>query len=290
MDKKFKRGVIREWDKITKRGRLEEYPKKANSAGIFRVFTEKNWEDEYGPEVDGHVHFVLDDNGRLSRVCLINFEPWKSVRGPGRMYLDARAWLDTAKQIHQESAQSPMPEDLRSVFGQMERHVISFRGSLVKYCYGLAIELYLKWLLSENNIGFEKNHKLSCLIPLLPNPIATRLRDIYSDFYAAHRDGFRFMEIDTEGIREVRGVDWSTFDSFAENLEVQRFLMSRYATPQDYSVFRSRFGELSVEMNRYIDSLEFFHVASRIISFVPGYTSGDDQFPRYGVTATVVPR
>ena len=205
------------------------------------------------------------------------------------MYLDARAWLDTAKRLHQESTQSPMPADLRSAFGQMERHVISFRGSLVKYCYGLAIELYLKWLLTENNIVFDKNHKVSCLVPLLPQPIAARLRSIYSAYYAKHLTGFRFMEIDAEGIREVGGVDWSTFDSFVENLEVQRFLMGRYATPQDYSIFRSRLGELSVEMNRYMDSIDFFDVAIRIISFVPGYAGGDDEFPRYGVKATIVP-
>ena len=289
MNKKFRRGIILEWHEITRKGRLEEYTNKGNNTGILHVFTEKQWEDEYDPEVEGHVHFVLDEKGRVSRICLINFEPWKFVRGPGRMYVDARAWLDAAQRIHQESMQSPMPDDLRSMFGQMQPHVISFRGSLVKYCYGLAIELYVKWLLTENNIEFDKNHRLSSLIPLLPQPIVDRLRSTYSACYAEHQDGFRFMEIDAEGTREVKDLDWSTFDSFVENLEEQRFLIARYATPQDYSIFRSRFGELSVEMNRYIDSMGFFDTASKLMSFVPGYEDGDEQFPRYGAAATIVP-
>ena len=42
-----------------------------------------------------------------------------------------------------------MSDNLRDMFGETQFHNISFRGSVVKYCYGLAIELYLKWLLTE---------------------------------------------------------------------------------------------------------------------------------------------
>ena len=286
---KILRGIIRKWDKCRNRGELEEWDNQCQNTGILRSFAMKDWEDEYDPEVEGSVFFSLDGAGNVAHVWLANMEPPKFVRGPGRMYLDARAWLHAAKRFHDESLEVAMPDDLRSMFGEMEAHIICYRGSLIKYCYALAIELYLKWLLTEYSIGFAKRHGISDLIPLLPSPVLTKLRQIYAGALMKSRDGFRLMEIDAEGVREVKDLDWSDFDSFVGNIDTQRFVMGRYATPQDYSIYRSRFGELWVEMNRYMDSMTFFDVADEIVAFVPGYRAGDQQFPLYGVRARIHP-
>ena len=97
-------------------------------------------------------------------------------------------------------------------------------------------------------------------------------------------------EINSVGVSTVVGLDWSTFECFIRNLDKQRFIMSRYATPDSYSIYPSRYGELSVEMNRFMDSADFFLVARGILSFIPGYIDGDGEFPRYGLRVTAYPR
>ena len=280
-------GIIREWSAKTQQGTIEKSDEKTfEDSGVYYPFSTKEWDDDdWEPEVDGCVHFLLRDGRKISHLWYQNMEPPKYVRGPGRMYLDARAWMDTAAGLHGQF-KDDMSSNLRDMFGETCFHIISFRGSVIKYCYGLAVELYLKWLLTENNIKFNADHRLRKLMRLLPDRIVGRLRILYSSLYCDHMN-LAMKEINSAGISSVAGLDWSTFDSYVGNLEAQRFVVGRYATPESYSIFPSREGELSVEMNRYMDSIDFFHIATGILSFIPGYTGGDQEFPRYGFRVKV---
>ena len=77
------------------------------------------------------------------------------------------------------------------------------------------------------------------------------------------------LAADVNSVRELE-LDWSTFDKFINNLDNQKFIIGRYATPESYSIFPSDISdELSKEMNSYMDSSGFFDVGDNILSYVP---------------------
>jgi len=74
---------------------------------------------------------------------------------------------------------------------------------------------------------------------------------------------------DVNSVSELE-LDWSTFDNFINNLDNQKFITGRYATPESYSIFPSNISEeLSKEMNSYIDSMGFFDIGDDILSYEP---------------------
>ena len=192
--------------------------------------------------------------------------------GHGRMYYDARAWLETSKVVHSAKSEENL-EDLTGMLHLYPEthktpHVISYRGSIVKYCYALSIEIYFKWILVNLQIDFKEDHRIANKLRLVPSPHIDNIRKIYRDYWAAHSDGFKFFEVDTSGRRET-GDDWSTLHSFVKNLDHHKFVMGRYATPEKYSVVRSISTQLSREMNRYMDSSDFFEVAEQLLTYAP---------------------
>ena len=155
-------GVIKAWD--GKQGTVQGDDFESYA------FTTKEWCNNDAPVVGDNVR-VISQNGRdASRVEYIRLEHMsmrfavhsndgelmisektRLIGGPRRMHSDARAWMETAKALHQHVARHPI-DDIGSLL--VEDHpLISFRGSVIKYCYGLAVELYLKWILEEAKIN-----------------------------------------------------------------------------------------------------------------------------------------
>ncbi len=259
-------------------------------------FTIKEWQDDReGPGVGGRVCSILRDGRNVKSVEYENMEMPSRMTitmtaadgtvardvsrlagGPWRMYSDARAWMDAATLLHERFSACSI-DDLTGLLrrpGQVGgvRHVISDRGVVIKYCYGFAVELYLKWILTEAKKKFKNRnrdgHDLTNLVHRLPAAVAARLRTIYSDYWSDNQREFRLMEADSQGVRQTND-DWSSFDEFIKNIDDNQFIVGRYATPDLYSVHRSISPTLSVEMNRYMNSKGFFEVGNLLLSYVP---------------------
>ena len=76
------------------------------------------------------------------------------------------------------------------------------------------------------------------------------------------------MVVDVNSTREV-DLDWSTFDNFIKNIDNLKFIIGRYAAPEDYSIMRTSSSKLSKEMNMYMDSDGFFEIANAVLSYKP---------------------
>ena len=284
-----KTGIIDQWD--GKRGTFI-----ADDDGKSYPFTINEWDDDReDPGVGGRVCFILPDGRKVKRAEYENMEMPSRMTitmtsadgivtrnvsrlagGPWRMYSDARAWMDAAKLLHERFSSCPIV-DLTGLLQRPRqiggvRHVISDRGVVIKYCYGLSLELYLKWILTEAGRSFKTRskdgHDLTNLVHRLPKPVADNLRSIYSDYWSDNQNEFRLMEADTQGVRQT-GCNWSSFDQFVKNIDDNQFILGRYATPDQYSIHRSISQTLSREMNRYMDSKGFFEVGHLLLSHVP---------------------
>ena len=275
-------GLIKAWDPETGQGMIQgddenTYP-----------FTKKEWaEKDHEPEIDEGV-LVICQNGRdASKVEYLNIEHMpqltmtihppdgkptsthsRFIGGPWRMRSDSLAWMLTAKGLHSQISQHQIKDISELLRGE---HIpISIRGSVIKYCYGFSIELYLKWILNEANIKYDnnRNHRLKSLTNKLPDVVINNLRKIYSDFYEKDKIELKMMQADVRSVRELQ-LDWSTFDKFIENIDSHKFIIGRYATLKDYSIFPSSSNKRSTEMNSYIDSNDFFDLANAILSYKP---------------------
>ena len=258
-------GRIDRWDKDSQTGTIN------GDDGNSYEFSKKHWKGDDSPEAEGWVRFILENGRDVSEAEHIYIEPWMFL-GHGRMYYDARAWLETARVVHEGTSNHDI-EDLMGMLHQSppantNPHVISYRGSVVTYCYGISIEIYLKWLLTKLKIDYREDHRVAHKFGLLPSQHRNELRAIYGKYWASHRNGFMFFEIDTSGRRET-GDDWSTLDCFLENIDRHKFITGRYATPESYSVVRSISTKLQREMNRYMASAAFFEVARELFSYTP---------------------
>ena len=248
--------------------------------------TSKEWMEEQPPEVDGGV-LVICQNGRdASQVEYLAIEhiPFAKVTtyseegeiqteshtrfigGPWRIRSDALVWMEVAKGLHEQNAGLAI-EDISHLL-IWEHPQISLRGSVIKYCYGISIELYLKWILIDAKAKYRSDHKIPQLVRRLPAPVLENLRGIYSDFQRRYAPQFRISEAHVHGVTELK-LDWSKFDSFIENLVKQKFIVGRYADPSEYSIFRSRSAQSSREMNSFIDSNDFFILGERILAHKP---------------------
>ena len=197
---------------------------------------------------------------------MIIAEQNRFMGGPRRMRSDALAWVMAARYLHTKTS----PHEIGDISSLLltEHPLISLRGSIIKYCYGFSIELYLKWILTEAKVKYKHDHRLKSLINKLPAPVLDILRNKYLKFRKEHQSEFRVMIAYVDRVRELQ-LDWSTFDDFINNLDKLKFIIGRYATPETYSIFPSSSEKRSKEMNSYMDSDDFFDLADEILSYEP---------------------
>ncbi len=273
-------GRILAWDGDSQRGTIE------GSDGACYPFTSKEWTEQQLPEVEGGV-LVICQNGRdASQVEYLGIEHIPFVKitthseqgeaqtiehrrligGPWRVRSDALVWMAVAKGLHSQNSHVAI-EDVSQLL-QGEHPPISLHGSVIKYCYGISIELYFKWILMEAKTQYRKTHKLRQLIKKLPAPVLDKLTSIYSDYRDRCKPRFRVMEAHVHGVTEL-DLDWSTFDKFIKNLDKQKFIAGRYADPSGYSIFESLSAKRSREMNSYMASDDFFVLGDRMLAYKP---------------------
>ena len=273
-------GRVASWDDVAQQGTIE------GSDGTTYSFTSKEWKDDQPPEVDGGV-LVICENGRdASQVEYLGIEQMpfmkittrsaegevetashsRFIGGPWRVRSDALMWMAVSKELHLQNKQL----DIVDLSGLLkgEHPAISLRGSVIKYCYGLAIELYLKWIMIEAGKEYKSDHRLPALAKRVPEPVLDRLRGIYAQYVKTAQPEFKLMEAHVSGVGEL-SLDWSTFDKFIANTHNQKFIVGRYADPSDYGIFQSRSSNRSREMNSYMDSDDFFLLGERLLAYKP---------------------
>ncbi|MXY21404.1 MAG: hypothetical protein F4Y49_08725 [Dehalococcoidia bacterium] len=274
-------GLITNWDEDSRKGIIS-----GDDGGTY-PFTLEEWKDEDPPGIDGAV-LVICENGRdASQIEYLGIEhiPFLKVSalredghvevvshsrllgGPWRMRSDALVWMQIASDLFSSNPHSDIT-DLSELL-RREHPLMSLHGSVIKYCYGLAIELYFKWVLTEAKIDYPTHgHDLSRLLRKLPCTVRAHLTDMYSDHIQQHSPHFKMMEAHKDGVEEL-DLDWSSFDDFIENLDAQKFVIGRYAAPSEYSIFQSRSARMSREMNSYMASNDFFVLADKILAHKP---------------------
>ena len=277
-------GVILRWDPAFQRGEI------AGDDGQVYTFSSQHWTEAETPEIDGGVRFICENGRDVSTVeyiliehmpilkvemfspqgTLISSEKSRLIGGPWRMHSDALAWMKFAQMIHGEVAGISISDISELLRG--DHYLISARGSVVKYCYGIALELYFKWILTEAGITYpdrgELGHKLSGLLASLPTRVLSQLRTIYSDYLRLKCPEFRMLMAHVHGVDEVAR-DWSTLDRFVKNVDELHFVTWRYAKPEDYSAFHTLSSTLSKEMNMYLDSDDFFELGNTLLASMP---------------------
>ena len=211
-------GYIKTWDAETEQGMIQ------GDDGNTYSFTKKEWaEKDHEPEIHEGV-LVICQNGRdASKVEYLEIEnipkltitlhppdgeptstQSRFIGGPWRMRSDSLACMLTAKEINSQISKHQI-KDISGLI--LEEHIpISIRGSVIKYCYGLSIELYLKWILNEAEIDYNNNkdHKLNKLINKLPCIVIGNLRKIYSDFYSKDKVELKMMQVDVKNAKELQ--------------------------------------------------------------------------------------
>lgn len=274
-------GVILIWDEASGQGQIQ------GDDGKTYCFTKKEWVDKHAPQTNGQVRVICQDGRNASQIEYLPIEglPWMTVKisspdgrwstterrrfigGPWRLRSDALAWMKTARVLHSQFAQHQI-KDLSNLLLGVDLP-IGIRCSVIKYSFGFSIELYLKWILKEAKQKFRKEHHLRPLVNKLPPHVLNVLRERYLKFQETKKPTFRMLVADVNSVSELE-LDWSTFDNFISNLDNQKFIIGRYATPESYSIFSSNISEeLSKEMNSYIDSVGFFDIGDDILSYEP---------------------
>lgn len=274
------KGQITTWNETTGQGTIRGDDGKSYS------FTKKEWIEKHAPQIDGQVRVICQDGRNASKIEYLAIEglPWMTLKtypqegapqlverrrfigGSWRMRSDALAWMRAAKELHLRFSHHQI-ENLNGLLLGADP-AIGIRCSVIKYCYGFSIELYLKWILTEANREFRKEHDLGRLVNKLPCPVLNVLRRMYLDFQEKKESTLKMMSADESGVSDLE-LNWSTFDNFIYNLDNQKFIIGRYATPDSYSIFSSISNELSKEMNSYIDSNDFFELGDYILSYEP---------------------
>ena len=273
-------GQIESWDETSERGIIQ------GDDGIIYPFTLNAWIGQGLPEVNGGVRVICQNGRDVSKVehLLIEHMPAmkmttfsesgeeitlshsRLIGGPRRVRSDALAWMEVAKALQNQLSNAEITDISGLLIG--DHLPISLRGSVIKYCYGFSMELYLKWILIEAKIKYRTDHDLSKLLWRMPSPVLLNLRRIYSDFVASSQPEFKIIEAHVRGANELK-LDWSTFDKFIENIDEQKFIIGRYADPKDYSIFETSSTKLSKEMNSFMDSADFFVLGDRILDYMP---------------------
>ena len=279
-------GQIVDWNPETGRGLIhgdgERYP-----------FTTKAWADpEHDPEVGGNV-LVICANGRdASHVEYLLIEHLGSMTitthgpggpsvfsrsrmpgGPWRMYSDALAWMEVARKLHDAVSSVEFANIADLLRG--EHLPISFRGSIIKYCYGFSIELYLKWILAEARLEYSTDHKVTKLVNKMKGRrIFSQLEERYATFMNTKNPSLIMRRAHVHGIEEV-SLDWSTFEIFVQNINDMKFILGRYGTMGQYSIFDTAAQQRSHEMNTYMDSQDFFALGTHLLTYIPPLSDYD---------------
>ena len=249
-------GVILHWDPAFQRGQIT-----GDDEQVY-AFSSQHWTETETPEVDEAVRFICENGRDVSIVeyiliehiptlkvemfspqgTLLSSEESRLIGGPWRMHSDALAWMKVAQTTHGEVAAISISDISELLRG--DHFLISVRGSVVKYCYGIALELYFKWILTEANISYPESrgrgHKLSGLLARLPTRVHSQLRTIYSEYLRLKCPEFRMLMAHVHGVDEVAR-DWSTLDQFVKNVDEFHFVTGRYAKPEHYSIFQTFF-------------------------------------------------
>ena len=274
-------GQVVAWNPDTGRGLIdgddgERYP-----------FTTQEWADrDHDPTIGGNV-LVICANGRdASHIEYLLIEHVRSMTitthgpagpsvfsrsrmpgGPWRMYSDALAWMEAARGLHDAVSSLEFADISDLLSGQ---HLpISLRGSVIKYCYGFAIELYLKWILSEAGLKYRTDHKVTKLVnKMKERRIFGKLEERYAGFMNTKNPSLIIRRAHVHGIEEVP-LDWSTFEMFVQNINGMKFILGRYGTMQQYSIFDTASQQRSHEMNTYMDSQDFFTLGSHLLAYIP---------------------
>lgn len=277
-------GVVRAWDPTSLHGEIE------GGDGATYPFSSIEWTEANAPEIGGSVRVICQNGRDASQVeyvlmehmprmqttiysddgSVISSQLSRFIDGSRRMHSDALAWMVAAHTMHVQTSGFPIP-DISHLL--IDDHLpISVRGSVVKYCYGMAFELYFKWILTEAGISYhergKKGHKLAQLLGKFPDPVRDELRNRYLAYQQSAAPKFQLMMTHVHGADPV-SLDWSTFDLFIRNLDHQKFTTGRYAAPSNYSMFRTLSGKLSHEMNVFMDSDDFFEWGMSILEYAP---------------------
>ena len=273
-------GIILIWDEVSGEGQIQ------GDDGKTYPFAKEEWVDKHEPQIDGQVRVICQDGRNASKIEYIAIEglPRMTLKvysqegepplveckrflgGPWRVRSDALAWMGAARVLHSQASHHQI-SNISNLL--LEEHpLISIRGSVIKYCFGFAIELYLKWILIEAEREYKTRHDLNPLVNRLPPPVLDVLRGKYLDFQEKKKPTLRMLTANVTGVSELE-LDWSTFDRFINNLDNQKFIIGRYAEPERYSIVPSISERLSKEMNSYMDSSGFFDVGDNILSYVP---------------------
>lgn len=277
-------GLIREWVHVSQQGKIQ------GDDGVVYGFSAVHWSETEEPQVGDGVRAICENGRDVTRVeyVLIENVPrlkiegyspegqqiWSEERrlvgGPRRMHSDALAWMVAAHTMHVQASGFPIPDISDLLIG--DHLPISVRGSVVKYCYGMAFELYFKWILTEAGISYRERggqaHKLAPLLGKLPDPVLDELRNRYLAYQQSAAPKFQLMMAHVHGVDPV-SLDWSTFDLFIRNLDHQKFTTGRYAAPSNYSIFSTISEKLSREMNVFIDSDDFFEWGFSMLGYEP---------------------
>ena len=270
-------GLLQSWDPTRREGLVK------GDDGKTYTFTRKEWVDSIDPEVDGAV-IVLCENGRdVSRIEHTRFEHITlsinmstpsgvetrqiiTVGGPHRMHSDSLAWMSVAKGLHDQLSHHEITDI--SALLQSDHELISYKGSVVKYCFSLAIELYFKWIYILAGEKFAHKHPLLPLFRNLPKRAQEDISKIYDDYRAVSDPTFMIKRVTVHGSEELK-LDWTTFEQFLGNVDKLEFTIGRYAAPGEYSIFESKLEPERQNMNTYMVSNDFFELASRIMSYSP---------------------
>ena len=272
-------GIISAWDNDARTGTVR------GDDGKSYPFTIAVWRDTEAPATGNSVQGTCANGRDISELEYVPIEHMPMLRmqvrsqdgvviadetkrfigGPWRMLSDSYAWLMAAEVIHHQSVQLPMTDLIRLLKGT--HTAISIRGSVVKYCYGMAIELYFKWILTEAQIKFPERHELWNLYRRLPVKVQNALTTLYARFFATGPK-FVIKEAGKNGVVE-RELDWSTLRHFLQHIDSLKFIVGRYATPNLYSIIPTNISSTLHVMNTYMDSDAFFVIANHITSYLP---------------------
>lgn len=277
-------GIIRAWDPKSGRGEIR------GDNGASYAFSDQQWTEVDAPEIEDSVRFICQDGRNVSKVeyvliehiprltitthspdgNTISSEQRRFIGGPWRMRSDALAWMITSRTMHVQTSSVPIQDISNLLIG--DHLPISVRGSVVKYCYGMAFELYLKWILTEAGVSYPDRggdgHRLARLLSKLPDAVLREIGNRYLAYQQSAAPEFRLTMAHVHGVEPVT-LDWSTFEQFVRNLDDQQFVTGRYAAPSNYSAFRTLSGNLSKEMNVFIDSDDFFDWGISILGYEP---------------------
>lgn len=272
-------GIITHWDNNARTGTVK------GDDGSLYPFTLAVWRDTEAPEAGSSVQGICSNGRDISELeyvpiehmpmlrmqvrskdgLVISDETSRFIGGPWRMLSDSHAWLAASVAMHHHSMRLPMTDLTQLLIGT--HSAISIRGSVVKYCFGMALELYFKWILTEAKIKFPERHELSNLYRRLPFKVQNELTTIYTCFVATGPK-FVIKEAGKDGVVE-RALDWSTLRHFLQHIDSLKFIIGRYATPDRYSIIPTNISSSLHVMNTYLDSDAFFVIADRIISYLP---------------------